>query len=73
MKTIKSLGITFIMLLMLAVLPLQSVAATDTAIFNSIPDPLPGNLLSQATRPRRLLNLAIYQLCWDSSFSFQVR
>jgi len=46
MKTIKYFGLITFFVLMLIALPLQSVAATSTTIFNSIPDPLPYNLPS---------------------------
>ena len=60
MKTIKYLCLTTTLLFMLIVMPVQNVVATSVAIFNSIPDPLPGNLPSQPYQAQQATEVGDY-------------
>ncbi len=47
MKRVKYFGMMVVVMLIFTALSIQNVTATSESVFNSIPDPLPGNLPSQ--------------------------
>ncbi|MBK9208714.1 MAG: hypothetical protein IPL71_10635 [Anaerolineales bacterium] len=67
MKRVKYFGMMVVVMLIFTALSIQNVTATSESVFNSIPDPLPGNLPSQPYQAQQAAGVRrSYSVCWNS-------